>query len=159
MRDALAKIPTPALFLGLAGLIPFLVGGFGAWLAEPAAAALALNAMLGYGAVILSFLGGVHWGRALAPDIAMRPSWMQLIWSVTPALIGWGAMFTGQIYSVLVIYLIAFTLAFIVDAKAVRGGLLPAWYGTLRKILTTGVILSLAVALYAVFDASRFAGG
>jgi len=158
MRDALAKIPTPALLIGLAGLAPFVVGALGAWLAEPAAAALALNAMLGYGAVILSFLGGVHWGRALAPDLAMRPSWMQLIWSVTPALIGWGAMFTGQIYSVLLVYLVAFTLAFIVDAKAVRGGLFPAWYGALRKILTAGVVLSLAAALYAVVDASRVAG-
>lgn len=149
------RIPTPALVLGLGGLVPFVVGALGGWLASPGHAGLALNAMLGYGAVILSFLGGVHWGRALAPDLAARPGGARLLWSVTPALIGWGAMFAGQIYAVLVLFIAAFTLAFFVDAKAVNVGMFPAWYGRLRKLLSIGVLVCLLLALFAVIDGGR----
>ena len=62
--------PTPkgparlATALGIAGLIPFAAGAALALLSDDAAAARA--ALLAYGAVILSFLGAVHWGLALA---------------------------------------------------------------------------------------------
>lgn len=149
------RIPKPALVMGLGGVIPFIVGAVGGWLASPGHASLALNAMLGYGAVILSFLGGVHWGRALAPDLAPRPGVARLLWAVTPALIGWGAMFAGQIYAVLVIYIVAYTLAFFVDIKAVNVGMFPAWYGRLRKFLSIGVLACLLLALFAVIDGGR----
>lgn len=155
MQAGVAAIPKPALILGLAGLLPFILGALGGWLADPARAGFALNAMLGYGAVILSFLGGVHWGRALAPDLAPRPPWPLMLWSVTPSLLAWGAMFTGAIYAVLVLYIVSYTIAFFVDLKAVRVGMFPAWYGSLRKILSIGVLASLFVALWAAVDAGR----
>jgi hypothetical protein len=148
-------IPKPALIIGAGGLIPFIVGALGGWLSAPGLAGLALNAMLGYGAVILSFLGGVHWGRALAPDLAYRPGWARLLWAVTPALLGWGAMFAGQIQAVLVLFVVAFTLAFFVDNKAVQVGMFPPWYGRLRKFLTIGVLSCLLVALMTVITAAR----
>ncbi|MBP5856331.1 DUF3429 domain-containing protein [Marivibrio halodurans] len=149
------RIPRPALILGVGGLLPFIVGAVGGWVAAPGDASLALNAMLGYGAVILSFLGGAHWGRALAPDLAARPGGARLLWSVTPALIGWGAMFAGQIYAVLTLYIAAFLLAFIVDRKAVAVGMFPPWYGRLRRYLTIGVLACLMVGLMAVLDGGR----
>ena len=56
--------PTPALVLGISGLIPFVAAPLymhysGAFLPEIATAQLA------YGASILSFLGGVRWGLTL----------------------------------------------------------------------------------------------
>lgn len=47
--------------LGVAGLVPFVVTLPAAYLASPPGQALAIQAFLAYGAVILSFLGGVHW--------------------------------------------------------------------------------------------------
>jgi hypothetical protein len=57
--------PKLAILLGAAGLLPFFAA---AWLAvasnEPLASQSA-TALLFYGAVILAFLGGAHWGFAL----------------------------------------------------------------------------------------------
>ena len=82
----LTQAPAPALTLGLAGVIPFC-----------AAPAYMMNNGLfcpllaswhvGYGAVILSFIGGVRWGMAVEAK-SIQPSWYHFTWSVTPSLIG-----------------------------------------------------------------------
>ncbi|MFC7474774.1 DUF3429 domain-containing protein [Dankookia sp. GCM10030260] len=58
-------LPRPTLWLGLAGLLPFLGTALLAWTAPPDWRGVALHALAAYGAVILSFLGAVHWGLAL----------------------------------------------------------------------------------------------
>ncbi|MCX7350022.1 MAG: DUF3429 family protein, partial [Alphaproteobacteria bacterium] len=58
-RTLSGKIPGPALWLGLAGLIPFVAGAASLWVnisLLPPAAGLKLAII--YGAIILSFLGG-----------------------------------------------------------------------------------------------------
>ena len=48
------------------------------------------DAMLGYGAVILSFIGALHWGVAMCAtglDPAQRRR--AFLWSVAPALLAW----------------------------------------------------------------------
>ena len=51
------------LALGAAGLIPFVASAAGVY-ASPIHAALFIKGLLFYGATILAFLGGVHWGLA-----------------------------------------------------------------------------------------------
>lgn len=86
-----ATSPPPALrdILGYGGLLPFI--GITAWIAfaRLTGHALPLNLLLTYGAVILSFVGALHWGWAIArpSDRASR----QFAWSVVPALLGWAA--------------------------------------------------------------------
>ena len=58
-------MPLLAIVLGVAGLIPFIVCGLGAVSVDAVSSARMMTALIGYGAVILSFLGGVHWGFAL----------------------------------------------------------------------------------------------
>ena len=88
----MTKIPTSALVLGLAGLIPFFWGtatslGFGLenpklnWLNEEYKGA-SIN--LTYGTVILAFMSGVLWGFATNVSDNRRP--IGLILSVLPAL-------------------------------------------------------------------------
>lgn len=149
------RIPRPALLLAAAGVLPFAAGAAGSWLADPARVAFALNAMLGYAAVILSFLGAVHWGRALAPDEAARPPTGWLLWAVAPALLGWAAMFVGAVVPALGLFVAAFAAAVFVDLRAVRAGRLPAWYGRLRKGVTVAVLAALFVALMGAVDAAR----
>lgn len=142
-----AQIPKPALVLGLTGAIPFVGMAAGTYLADPSSAVFALNAGLLYGAVILSFLGGVHWGRALSGDRVM-PDWSRLGWSVTPGLIAWASAFVPDAFVALGLFVIGFTAAFFVDARAVRAGIFPAWYGRLRKALSIIVLACLLATAF-----------
>ncbi len=153
------RIPKPALVLGLGGLIPFAAGAFGVWQADPGIATAALHALAIYGAVILSFLGGVHWGRALAPDLGLRPGWARLLWAVTPALLAWASVVALPFTGLIAVLIAGFVLAFFVDIKAVAVGMFPPWYGTLRKILSIGVLACLALALMGMLDGGRGWGG
>lgn len=71
--------------LAWAGLIPFIatvvLGAFNLW------TGLLLQAFLVYSAVILSFLGGIHWGLAMAGQLE-RPEG-KLVLCMAPALAAW----------------------------------------------------------------------
>ena len=57
-----ARLPPLALLLGVGGLVPFLACGLGSVTAGGAVPAdRALLALVEYAAIILSFLGAVHW--------------------------------------------------------------------------------------------------
>jgi hypothetical protein len=80
-----------ALLLGYAGLIPFVAAAMALWLLPEGStgSALAGPALSGYAAVIVSFLGGIHWGVALrqpAPPAGL------LAWGVVPSLVAWVAL-------------------------------------------------------------------
>ena len=81
MRDALR--------LGYAGLLPFLAGAVLVWLVRPEVHPYVALALSGYAAVILSFLGGIHWGLAMRESAPPLP-W--LAWGVVPSLVAWLAM-------------------------------------------------------------------
>jgi hypothetical protein len=133
----MAGIPLPALLLGVGGLVPFaglvLLALLPNWTAE------ALFAQRAYGACILSFVGAVHWGFAVARGTL---SWTQTGWSVLPALIAWVALTLGAAGTWLLIAGLA--LAWAVDHYAAIGRSFPPWYRRLRTVLTSGAILSLA---------------
>ena len=85
--------PTPqALRLGAAGLLPFLGGAALVWLVRPDAHPYVVLALSAYAAVIVSFLGGIHWGLAMravsAPAVPTAP----LLWGVLPPLVAWAAV-------------------------------------------------------------------
>ena len=70
--------------LGWSGLLPFVGGALAVAVAPPAWHDTALRALVAYGAVIVSFLGGIHWGSATgaAHDGAR-------LWGVVPSLLAW----------------------------------------------------------------------
>lgn len=144
----LTDAPAAALALGFGGAVPFLAGAAAAWLLPPPGAVLALSAALAYGAVILSFLGGVRWGLAAA-GFGGAPTAMRWILSVMPALVGWVANLMALAPG-LGLLTAAFALAYFADARAVRDGTAPAWYGALRKPLSAFVVAALGLSLLAV---------
>jgi len=140
-------IPRPALVLGFAGLLPFLASALAAWLVDDRLFAVAVNLKVAYGAVILSFLGAVHWGLALAQGDAAN--WRRLGLSVLPALAGWLALVISLPLGLLLLA-VGFVAVFFADLRTVAAGRAPSWYKTLRKALTLIVLLSLAASYAAL---------
>ena len=152
------SIPTPALALGLGGLIPFISSAVLVWWSQPLAellpswiiqqrstTQLATLALGGYGAVILSFLGGVRWGNLLFDRASLR-QWTPLALSVLPSLIAWAALLLEPV-PMLALLAAGFTLQYALDVYAERRGELPAWFVKLRLILTSGAIASVLVGM------------
>ena len=74
--------------LGYAGLIPFVVGALLVWLVRADVHAYVALALSAYAAVVLSFLGGIHWGLVMRqPRLSPRV----LYWGVVPSLVAWPA--------------------------------------------------------------------
>ena len=132
--------------LGHGGLLPFAGLAVLAWAAPAEVARLAVAAQVGYGAVILAFVGALHWGRALAggPDAGRAPA---LAWSVVPSLWGWAATLIAPRPGLLLLAA-GLALAWWVDRRlyAVDRGL--PWHPgfmRLRATLTTVAALALIV--------------
>lgn len=137
-------IPRPALLLGWAGVIPFaaLVAALRLNWATPVDTPVAL---LAYGAVILSFMGGAQWGITVRSGGGFDQAWRGYAVSVLPALLAWSAILAGGRASLL-IEATAFAALIGYDLRTVREGLAPRWYGRLRVQLTAAVVALLLVA-------------
>jgi hypothetical protein len=140
------RLPILAVILGIAGIIPFLLCGLAAAGSNSPASVLAAYVLIGYGAVILGFLGGIHWGFTLsvAHDPAEAP---RLVLGVLPALAGWAALaatlYAGQPVLGLLMLIAAFVLTFVTEWHGHRRGWVPAGYIGMRLAITCIVILIL----------------
>ena len=137
--------PLLAKLIGFGGLIPFVGCAVLMYAGNTGASIIALFASAVYGAVILSFVGAVHWGLAMHED---RSSYWY-VWSIIPAILGWLAIVLLDIQISLLALAIAFTLAWSVDRQASLQGLIPAWYMQMRHILTVGATISLLATAFA----------
>lgn len=146
MLQAIRTVPRVPLWLGLSGVLPFALGvvayaAGGVWLVG---ADLALRSTLAYGAVILSFLGGVRWGLGLLLGAPERRD-ARLALSVLPSLLGWVALLLPA-FPGLVLLAMAFAAQGAWDAGDVMEDGAPDWYGHLRTLLTALVCSLLSVA-------------
>lgn len=139
-------MPWAARWLGGAGLIPFILAATLTYTAPDAVHRLrAADAGMIYGAVILSFLGGIRWGLALGPLYA-RDRNLQIAISVVPSLVGWGALLVAHVAGALML-IAGFVGMLLLDALIGREGRAPDWFFGLRLILTTGAVLCLIALL------------
>jgi hypothetical protein len=142
-------IPGMALLLGLAGLIPFFAGAAALWLPLPVLSpGLGLMLVVAYGAIILSFLGGIRWGTAIGPFDRRRQGF-EFAASVLGSLAGLAAIFIPPVPA-LTLLIAGFLLQALWDVTSVEAGRLPGWFGRLRMLLTAGAVISLIAALVAV---------
>jgi hypothetical protein len=139
------KIPTAALGLGVAGLVPFLAGAVSSWFGLPFAVQTGWMIGIYYGAVILSFLGGVRWGLAIGPYQARRQDG-EFVLGVGGSLAGFAAVFLQPI-AALTLLLAGFLMQALWDVTSVESGRLPSWYGKLRMMLTAGAVVCLVAVL------------
>ncbi|MCC5854355.1 MAG: DUF3429 domain-containing protein [Idiomarina sp.] len=114
------------------GLVPFMalsvLGAFNV------AQDLLLGAFLVYSAVILSFLGGIHWGLIMA-DKLDRPD-ARLIFCMAPSLVGWAAVAWLAPMVALLVLAAAFLLWLNYDLRH----LTDSWYEKMRRPITFVVV-------------------
>jgi len=131
--------------LGYAGLIPFvllavcILSGPDNW------ATLARQSLLGYAAVILTFVGAVHWGRVLAAATNSNTDPKILYWAVTPSLIAWIALMLPHT-AASVVMAVGFALCWWVD-RALYRDQLAGWYMGMRSVLTITVVATLLLGM------------
>ncbi|MCG7895198.1 MAG: DUF3429 domain-containing protein [Candidatus Thiodiazotropha taylori] len=130
---------------GFGGVLPFLLAAAGLHITSGEFDTFFAHAFLAYGAVILSFIGAVHWGFILKTEQVEQAGKLLAI-GVIPSLVGWGGLLLPPLYT-LILFTFAFPSLFIYERFTQIGSLLPEWYMKLRLQLTIIVTLLHIVAL------------
>ena len=151
------RLPLAALGLGLLGVVPFIVLGIAAVSTTDAVqSARLLLALVAYGAVVLAFLGGVHWGFVLHPVLPeglspdSRRDATRLGLGVLPSLIGWLAMLIpllGLPEIGLAVLIVGFLATIVTEHALRRRGLVPPAYVAMRWALSIIVLVVLISVL------------
>ena len=150
------NIPKPALFLGLAGLIPFIASAalilsnslFSFEFVElpNGARLMAWRVMIIYGLIICGFMSGVQWGFVVKLE-----EWHYYLLSViVPIALFLSLMLLSDdnIRGALVALIAGFMGVFAIDIYLQRQSIAPVWWLSLRAPLTVTVILCLAIGLF-----------
>lgn len=145
-----SRPPNPVALLGYGGLIPF-VALAAALRGNPAHQGAWAYALITYGAVILSFVGALHWAFAMRQEAAAARG--RFVWSVIPALVAWAALLLfalvphgARIAAALLI--LVFIAHYLLDRGLAASLALPVWYLPLRGRLTAVACLCLATLLF-----------
>ncbi|RVE73600.1 hypothetical protein OJAV_G00032980 [Oryzias javanicus] len=133
--------PKPALYLGFAGLIPFVSPTLFMAVTETFCPQLAY-AQLTYAASIVSFLGGARWGFALPESSPAKPDWINLSNSVVPSLLACVTMLMSDTI-VPAVTMIIMGLGISLHYDLALLPTYPSWFKALRAILTIVAFLSL----------------
>ncbi|MEO1776520.1 MAG: DUF3429 domain-containing protein [Pseudomonadota bacterium] len=134
-------VPAPAAWLGLSGLLPFAALAIASASLSGQIGDLAAAALAGYGAVILSFMGGCRWGFAAAGlgegSAEDAIAWWRYAVSVLPALYAWPVMLMIDPWRPALLAL-GFVALLAADIGLTRTGGAPAWWTALRWPLSLG---------------------
>jgi hypothetical protein len=132
----------------LAGFIPFAALAF--WLYGIASdhpwRQGTIVLMTAYGAVILSFLGGIRWGIALTGRGGENQR--DLVLGIVPPLVGWIAIMVPAPLS-FVLLAVAFAAQGAWDSLTLTSGAAPNWFRRARIQMTIPVVAALVVAFVA----------
>lgn len=137
-------VSTLSLAAGLTALaiVPFAAGVYYAFAHSGDNVARSLDWLLAYLATVVSFTGGIQWGRMLAVRQA-EPQDMVL--AVVPALIAWPALLMGGPWPFFML-LAALVIAWLADENGARQGWQSRGFLHLRRVAT----LVVAVCVIAI---------
>jgi hypothetical protein len=128
--------------LGYAGLIPFIIFSIGSWFQLPFISD-SINILTAYAAIILSFMGAIHWGIAMSRSEYQNGKYF--IASIIPGLSAWLALLLPQRYAIILL-MIGFIALIIYDWSVEKPQRLPGWYIPMRNRLTLVVVMCLMFA-------------
>lgn len=145
---ATTNLARRATWLALAGYVPFAVLAVWLYMIAPDHPwrIETIYLLKTYGALVLSSLGGIRFGLAVASDNPERRGTLTI--SVVPALVGWAALWMSEPNS-FALLAAAFAAHGAWDSFAVHNGDAPAWFGRMRTRLTILVVIAMALALLA----------
>ncbi|NXF49200.1 TMM69 protein, partial [Oceanites oceanicus] len=137
---SLKDSPKPGLYLSLAGLIPFVSVPLSMAIQGTYYPELAF-AQITYGAVTVSFLGGMRWGFALPENSPAKPDWLNLANSTVPPLLAWQALLFKDTTQGAIMLVLALGIALHYDISLLPT--YPRWFKVLRVVGTVVMVLSL----------------
>lgn len=163
-----SEVPRPVMLFGLLGGLPYVGASITTvYLAHSAQLATtgvftnidpgvaltildqALNIQVTYGAVMLSFLGALHWGMEFS-GYGGQKGYARLALGAAPVLFAWPTLALQPMYA-LIWQWIGFTGLWYADSKATSNGWAPKWYSQYRfylSLLGSSIIGSLAGTSY-----------
>lgn len=146
-KEAGQKAPMPVIIalLGYGGACPFVALAAAHLLSLQLPFAQPAAILVGYGVVILSFVGALSWGSHLRDEHVSQGLY---IWSIVPALMGWVALMVPLLFAALIV-ITGLIICWWVDRAKVKAGIWPQWMGRLRAHLTMLACLSLSVLFIA----------
>lgn len=124
-------LPATVAWLGYGGLLPFITLAL-ATVIDAEQKVLWCDALIDYGAVILSFVGALHWGFAMSLH-GLEPERRNacFVWSIVPALLAWSALLLSPT-SASSLLVMGFIASYWQDKRLAGFARLPAWYLPLR---------------------------
>jgi hypothetical protein len=163
------SVPTPYVVFGLLGGIPYLLASSTTiYLAHQAGLATsgvltsidpgvaltildrALSIQVTYGAVMLSFLGALHWGMEFA-GLGGHKGYSRLALGAVPVIYAWPTLALEPTMA-LIVQWVGFTGLWYADLRATSAGWTPKWYSQYRFYLSilvgTSIIGTLASTSY-----------
>lgn len=139
-------LPRAVGWLGYGGLLPFVLLALASVL-DPGHAPFWSDALYAYGAIILSFVGALHWGMAISlPTLTQAQRTGCFVWSVVPALVAWPALLVSPPLAALLL-VAGFVAHYLRDRQLVQQASLPQWYLPLRLRLTSVASICLIAGL------------
>lgn len=125
----MSRIPFETLVnrLGYAGLIPFALLPLLMWLVRSDLHPFVATALLCYGAIIASFLGGIHWGIGISLAAHQsEPAKWHVLWAVGLSLLSWLAAMMPAFAGLPLLGLL-FVVSYAVDRKTWPNAGLGSW--------------------------------
>lgn len=138
-------LSAPALILGCAGLIPFVGLAALIGLGPETWYGYSLTALSYYGAVILAFVGALHWGYALKRAAHGGKTWVQYGFSVAPAMVAWLSLLF-PVWTGLRLQAACLLICYAFDRVAARDDPVPQRFLQLRAVLSVMGAASLIFA-------------
>ncbi|WWD19206.1 hypothetical protein CI109_103664 [Kwoniella shandongensis] len=156
-RSFISAVPKPALYFGLAGTLPYLGTAISTVVLarEASLASMASNGIapsgidlttalsylhtvehiqVSYGAIILSFLGAIHWGMEFS-KLGGEFGYRRLALGIVPVLFAWPTTFLTH-GTALAVQWFGFTGQWFLDQRASQAGWTTNWYSTYRFYLS-----------------------
>jgi len=128
------------MLLSVVGLALFVWCGLGALGPNRASADPMLELLIGWGAVVLAFIGGLQWGLVMRePETDARARDTRIGLAMLPLLAGWLALVLRVVaasWLALLLLIAAFGAALAIDHYARRGTKLPGRYLWVRWTFT-----------------------
>ncbi len=134
-----------AWWLALAGILPFIWLTIEIMLGTTWMATSPEKALIGYGALILSFLSGALWMRALSIEGNANLSTWLLTLAVSPSLLGFCAILMEGSASYITL-LLGFGSILSIESYALKMEVMPAWFFRMRLRVTLAVMGILLLA-------------